>query len=54
MNSNRQRRQWLSWDVSSGAVRTYLSGTCCRCDGRRRDCGGPCGAQTPPGLDETP
>jgi len=24
---------------------------CCRCDGRRKDCGGPCGRQTPAGLD---
>ena len=29
--------------LSSGAFSEYLSGPGCRCDGRRRDCGGPCG-----------
>ena len=48
---HRQRRSSLSWGAVFRGFRSLSERPCCRCDGRRRDCGGPSGRQTPSGLD---
>jgi len=48
---HRQRRPSQSWGTAFRGFLAISERLCCRWDGRRRDCGGPCGRQTPSGLD---
>jgi hypothetical protein len=42
---HRQRRPSLSWGDVFRGFPAISERPCCRCDGRRKDCGGPCGGR---------